>query len=168
MYFFFFKWSVVGLQFCILSMCAAKRFNYIYILSNSVAQSCPILWPHGPMQHARPLCPSPTPGVYSSPLNLWCHPTISSSVSPFPSCPQSFPASGAPLVAQTVKNLPGVQEICIRFLGQEASPGEQNGNPLQYSCMENSMDRGVWRATVHEVTESDTTEGLTLLTLKSC
>ena len=46
-------------------------------------------------QHARPPCPSPTPGVYpnSCPLNQWCRPTISSSVVPFSSCPQSFPAS---------------------------------------------------------------------------
>ena len=51
---------------------------------------------HGP-QHARPPCPSPTPRVYpnSGPLSQWCHPTISSSVIPFSSCPQSFPASGS-------------------------------------------------------------------------
>ena len=54
------------------------------------------LWPHEP-QHARPPCPSPTPGVYPNPcpLSWWCHPTISSSVIPFSSCPQSLPASGS-------------------------------------------------------------------------
>ena len=55
------------------------------------------LWPRG-LQHTRPPCPSPpTPGVYSnsSPLIQWCHPTISSSVIPFSSCPQSLPASGS-------------------------------------------------------------------------
>ena len=54
------------------------------------------LQPHEP-QHARPPCPSPTPRVYSNscPLSWWCHPTISSSVVPFSSCPQSFPASGS-------------------------------------------------------------------------
>ena len=54
------------------------------------------LWPHG-QQHARPLCPSQTPWVYwnSCSLSRWCHPTISSSVVPFSSCPQSFPASGS-------------------------------------------------------------------------
>ena len=52
------------------------------------------LQPHE-LQHARPPCPSPTPGVYSNlcPLSQWCHPTISSSVLPFSSCLQSFPAS---------------------------------------------------------------------------
>ena len=54
------------------------------------------LRPHEP-QHARPPCPSPTPRVYSNscPSSWWCHPTISSSVVPFSSCPQSFPASGS-------------------------------------------------------------------------
>ena len=58
-------------------------------------QSCLTLWPHEP-QHARPPCPSLTPGVHPNPcpLSQWCHPTISSSVVPFSSCPQSFPASG--------------------------------------------------------------------------
>ena len=63
----------------------------------SVQFSCSVvsnsLWPHG-LQHARPACPSPTPGVYSNshPLSRWCHTTISSSVLPFSSCLQSFPA----------------------------------------------------------------------------
>ena len=54
------------------------------------------LWPHE-LQHARPPCPSPTPRVYSNscPSSRSCHPTISSSVIPFSSCPQSLPASGS-------------------------------------------------------------------------
>ena len=54
------------------------------------------LWPHE-LQHTRPPCPSPTPRVHTKPCPLcWCcHPTISSSVIPFSSCPQSFPASGS-------------------------------------------------------------------------
>jgi len=52
------------------------------------------LWPHE-SQHARPPCPSPTPGVHSDshPSSQWCHPAISSSIVPFSSCPQSLPAS---------------------------------------------------------------------------
>ena len=52
------------------------------------------LWPHG-LQHARLLCQSSTPGAYSNscPFSWWCHPTISSSVIPFSSCLQAFPAS---------------------------------------------------------------------------
>ena len=58
------------------------------------------LWPHE-SQHARPPCPSPTPGVYSNscPSSWWCHPAISSSVISF-SCPQSLPASGSFPVSQ--------------------------------------------------------------------
>ena len=63
---------------------------------SSVSQSCPTRWPHE-SQHARPPCPSPTPGVYSNscPSTWCCHPAISSSVVPFSSCPQSLPASGS-------------------------------------------------------------------------
>ena len=59
------------------------------------------LQPHG-RQHTRLPCPSPTPGAYSNscPSSRWCHPTISSSVIPFSSCPQSFPASGSFPVSQ--------------------------------------------------------------------
>ena len=73
------------------------------VLSNS-------LRPHE-SQHARPPCPSPTPGVHPNPCpsSQWCHPTISSSVVPSSSCPQSFPASGSfimsqffPLVGQSI------------------------------------------------------------------
>jgi len=64
----------------------------------SVQFSCSVvsdsLRPHE-LQHTRPPCPSPTPGVHSDsrPLSQWCHPAISSSVVPFSSCPQSLPAS---------------------------------------------------------------------------
>ena len=59
------------------------------VMSNS-------LWPHG-LQHTRLPCPSQTPGVFSNsyPLSRWCYPTISSSVVPFSSSLQSFPASGS-------------------------------------------------------------------------
>ena len=68
---------------------------------SSVAQSCLTLQPHG-LQHTRPPCPSPTPGVYwnSCPLIQWCHPTLSYSVVSFSSHLQSFPASGSFQISQ--------------------------------------------------------------------
>ena len=48
------------------------------------------------------------------------------------------------LVAQTVKRPPALRETRVRSLGWEDSPGEGNGNPLQYSCLENPMDGGAW------------------------
>ena len=69
-------------------------------MPHSVQFSCSVmydsLWPHG-LQHTRLPCPSPTPRAYSNscPLSWWCHPAISSSVVPFSSCLQSFPASGS-------------------------------------------------------------------------
>ena len=60
------------------------------------------------------------------------------------------------MVAQRLKRLPAMRETLVRFLGWEDSPGERNGNPLQYSCLENPMDGGAWWATVHGVAKSQT------------
>ena len=59
-------------------------------------------------------------------------------------------------MAGLVKNLPASWETQVQSLDLEDSPGEGNGNPLQCSCLENSMDRGAWWATVHGVTKSQT------------
>ena len=62
-----------------------------------------------------------------------------------------------------VKNQPAMQEKLGLIPGLRRSPGEGNGNALQYSCLENPMDRGAWQATVHGITrELDTAELLTL------
>ena len=60
------------------------------------------------------------------------------------------------LVAGLVKNLPAMWETQVQSLDLEDSPGEGNRNPLQCSCLENSMDRGAWWATVHGVIKSQT------------
>ena len=69
------------------------KFSSVQFSRSVVSDS---LWPHE-SQHARPPCPSPTPGVHpdSRPSSQWCHPAISSSVVPFSSCPQFLPASGS-------------------------------------------------------------------------
>ena len=63
-------------------------------------------------------------------------------------CP-GFPYTGASQVAQTVENLPSISEDLSLIPGSGRSSGERNGNPLQCSCLENSMHRGAWPATVH-------------------
>ena len=59
---------------------------------------------------------------------------------------------GASLVVQLVKDVPASAGDPVSILGSGRSPGERNGNPFQYSCLENPMDREVWWATVHGVT----------------
>ena len=59
------------------------------------------------------------------------------------------------LAAQRIKSLPVMQETCL-IPGSGRSPGEENGNPLQYSCLENPMDGRAWWATVHTVSKSAT------------
>ena len=83
------------------------------------------LWPHEP-QHARPPCPSPTPRVYpnSCPSSPWCHSTISSSVIPFFSCLQSFPASGAFQLSQLFTS--GGQNIGVSA-STSVLPNEHSG-----------------------------------------
>ena len=71
-------------------------------------------------------------------------------------------------MAQTVKNLLAMQETQVQSLGREDSPGEGNENPLQYSCLENFVDRGAWRVTVHGVTNSRTRLSDKTCTGKSC
>ena len=71
---------------CCIPLCQSEFLKEQF---SSVAQLCPTLRPHE-SQHARPPCPSPTPGVHSGsrPSSQWCHPAISSSVVPFSSCPK--------------------------------------------------------------------------------
>ena len=59
-------------------------------------------------------------------------------------------------MALVVKNPPADARDAGSIPGLGRSPGEGNANPLQYSCLENSMDRGAWWTTVHEVTKSGT------------
>ena len=97
-----FSWSHSSFWFILsfVHTCLIFQFNYKFLQFSSVQFSRYVmsnsLQPQGP-QHSRSPCPSPTPTVYpnSCPLSWWCHPTILSSVVPFSSCLQSFPASGS-------------------------------------------------------------------------
>ena len=90
---FIFNWRIIALQCCV-GFC--QTLNESAIRSDQISRSVvsDSLRPHE-LQHARPPCPSPTPGVHwdPRPWSQWCHPAISSSVVPFSSCPKSLPAS---------------------------------------------------------------------------
>ena len=103
------------------------RHGTIVRFSRSVVSDS--LRPHEP-QHAKPPCPSSTPGVYpnSCPLSWWCHPTISSSVVPFSSCPQSFPASGSFQMSQFFAS--GGQSIGVSASTSVLSMNTQDWSPL--------------------------------------
>ena len=128
-------WSSWGSAFFFFSM-RAVQFS-------SVTQLCPNLRPHG-LQHSRLPCPSPIPRACSNsyPLSQWCHPIISSSVIPFSSYFQCFPASGSFSLSQFFTS--GGQNIGVS--ASASVLGEGNGKPLQYSCLENPMNsmRRLW------------------------
>ena len=95
---------------------SSVQFSCLFV-SNS-------LWLHE-LRHARPPCPSPTPKVYPNPcpLSRWCHPTNSSSVSPFSSCPQSFPASGSFQMSQLRIRWPKYWSFSFNISPSSEHPG---------------------------------------------
>ena len=111
---------------------------------SSVAQSCLTLRPYGP-QHARPPCPSSTPRVYSNscPLSWWCHPIISSSVIPFSSCPQSFPASGSFQMSQLFAS--GGQSIWVSASTSVLPRNTQDWSPLGWTGWISLQSKGLSR-----------------------
>ena len=122
-------------------MSLAKGLSILFIflknqLFRSVQFSCSVisnsLQPHEP-QHTRLPCPSPTPGVYpnSCPLSQWCHPTISSSVVPFSSHPQSFPASGSFQMSQRFAS--GGQSIGVSASASVLLMNTQDWSPLGWT-----------------------------------
>ena len=87
------RWSLLKADF---NLVGKREFMLPLLVQFSCSVLSDFLRPHEP-QHTRLPCPLPTPRVHPNPCPLcrWCHPTISSSVIPFSSCPQSFPASGS-------------------------------------------------------------------------
>ena len=111
---------------------------------SSVAQSCPTLRPHE-SQHARPLCPSPTPGVHSDscPSSQWCHPAMSSSVIPFSSCPQSLPASESFPMSQLF--VWGGQSTGVSALASFLSKKSQGWSPSEWIDWISLQSKGLSR-----------------------
>ena len=135
------QWQRGGLPFAFLSWGATGEDEEAGVkhtavqFSHSVVSDC--LRPHA-LQHAKPPCPSPAPGVYSNSYSSsrWCHPTISSSVVPFSSYLQSFPASGSFPVSQFFAL--GGQSIGVVLHSASAeSPTISGHNPDQLDELDN-------------------------------
>ena len=116
--------------------------------SSSVQFSCSVvsdsLQPHE-LQHARPLCPSPTPRVHSNshPSSRWCHPAISSSVVPFSSCPQSLPASESFPTSQLFPW--GGQSTRVSALTSFLPKNTQDSSPLEWTGWISLQSKGLSR-----------------------
>ena len=102
------------------------------------------LQPHE-SQHARPPCPSQTPGVYSHPClsSRWCHPAISSSVAPFSSCPQSLPASGSFLTSQLFTG--GGQSVGVSASASVLPMNTQDWSPSGWTGWISLQSKGLSR-----------------------
>ena len=122
--------SLQPILFILLHFSNSTSVSSIQLSRSVVSDS---LWPHG-LQHARPPCPSPIPGVHSNscPLSRWCHPAISSSVVPFSSCPQSLPESGSFPMSQLFAW--GRQSIGVSGLTSVLPKNTQNWSPLEWTC----------------------------------
>ena len=105
---------------------------------------CDSLQAHG-LQRARAPCPSPTPEAYSNscPSSQQCHPTISSSVTPFSSCPQSFPASGSFQMSQLFAS--GGQRIGVSALASVLPMNIQDWFPLEGTSWISLQSKGLSR-----------------------
>ena len=123
------------------SMQAASQFSSIQFIRSVMSDS---LWPHE-LQHARPPCPSPTPGVHpnSCTLSQWCHPAISSSVLPFSSCPQSLPASESCPMSQLFAW--SSQSIGVSALASVPPMNTQDWSPLEWTGWISLQSKGLSR-----------------------
>ena len=114
----------------LINVCKNSEHYFSVQFSRSVMSDS--FWPHG-SQHTRPPCLSQTPRVHPNPclLSQWCLPTISSSVVPFSSCPQSFPASGSFQMSQLFAS--GGQSIGISASTSVLSMNTQDWSPLGWT-----------------------------------
>ena len=134
--------------------CTFARINLFFPSSDNISSVQSVEFSHSVLseslrshglQHVRPPCPSPTPGVHpnSCPLSPWCHPTISSSVIPFSSCPQSFPASGSFQMSQLFTS--GGQSIGGSASASVLPVNTQNWSPLGWTGWISLQSKGLSR-----------------------
>ena len=129
-----------------MRMWMENNFYWNYIVSvqfsSLVMSSC--LQPHG-LQHTRPPCPSPTSRACSNscPLSWWCHPTISSSVVPFSSCPQSLPASESLPMSQLFAW--GGPSTGVSALASVIPKNTQDWSPLEWTGWISLQSKGLSR-----------------------
>ena len=115
------------------------------------------------LQHARLPCPSPTPGVYPNPcvLSRWCHPTISSSVIPFSSCPQSFPASESFQMSQLFTS--GGQSIEVSASAPVLPMNTQDWFPLGLTGFISLQSKGLSKVFCNTTVQSINSSALSFL-----
>ena len=130
---------------CLFTWCWSLYASCCSVQSSSVTQSCPTLWPHG-LQHARPPCPSPTPGTYSNsgPSSRWCHPAISASVIPFSS--SIFTSIGAFQMSQFFAS--GDQGIGVSASPSVLPMNIQDWFPLGWTGLISLLSKGLYCTTV--------------------
>ena len=131
--------------------CLSPKLLYLYpwhLRHSSVQFSRSVvsdsLWPHE-LQHVRPPCPSPTPGVHSNscPSSQWCHPAISSSVVPFSSCPQSISTSESFTMSQLFTW--GGQSTGVSTLPSFLPKNTQDRSPLEWTGWISLQSKGLSR-----------------------
>ena len=123
----------------LLTLCPAVQFSSVQLLSHVQ------LFATHELQHARPPCPSPTPGVHPNPcpLSQCCHPAISSSVVSFSSCPQSFPASGCFQMSQLFTS--GGQSIGVSASTSVLPMNTHDPSPLGWTGWISLRSKGLSR-----------------------
>ena len=124
--------------------CIINELFQMYSVKFSHSVVSDSLRPHE-LQHARPPCSSPTPGVHSDsrPLSQWCHPAISSSIIPFSSCPQSLPASESFPMSQLFTW--GGQNTGVSALASVLPKNTQDWSPLEWTGWISLQFKGLWR-----------------------
>ena len=135
-----------GLMKTLITGCHLENFWFLQFISVQFSHSVisDSLQPYEP-QHARPPCPSPTPRVHPNPCpsSWWCHPTISSSVIPFSSCPQSFPASGSFQMRQLFTS--DGQSIGVSASASVHPVNTQDWSPLEWTGWISLQSKGLSR-----------------------